>query len=177
MSESPMMVKLLRALTHSRRTNKPLRPQAECRANSPVSFIRLLQGRQRRLVAARRGGMRFSPQARLLGPLGLSLGTALGFKLAGLTRQNTARMPRAEQWQQALLEAYGSVASAVMIANAEVHYRDLIARAPRFGHRALRAHFERGIAPGMALYQIDIARSRCCVMSQSHLSLPGCLLA
>ena len=62
-------------------------------------------------------------------------------------------MPFAGLWQRALAEKRGVAEAERLIAAAEVRYRELYADRPRPARRALRIHLQRGILPGLALYQ------------------------
>ncbi len=84
------------------------------------------------------------------------LGTAaLGLGYLVVTRRLLAprRMPFAGPWENALAERRGAATAARMIARAEARYDELCQGRPRQANRALRVHFERGLLPGLALYQ------------------------
>ncbi len=111
------------------------------------------------LQKGNRLSMRLSPRAKPTRPnvggtlaIGIAIGALVGFKLRH-KQQESLEMPRANLWRAALVEKYGPVVAEVILANMEARYRQLMLRQPHFTHPALRSHFERGIAPGMSLYQ------------------------
>jgi len=86
----------------------------------------------------------------LLG-LGLVVGALGGF----IVERRLAKprwMPYLDVWQRALAEKWGELEAAMFAARVQVHYDELYAHRPRFAHRALRAHLEGNILPGLALY-------------------------
>jgi hypothetical protein len=56
--------------------------------------------------------------------------------------------------QQVLTEVRGPVQATLLAARVLVRYDELYAHRLRFGHRALRQHYEDSILAGLALYQI-----------------------
>lgn len=85
-----------------------------------------------------------------------ALGAAGGALLGGLLSRRHVELPIAPQlraWQQSLRKEYGPVDAAFFGAKVQNRYEELYARRPRFCRRALRAHLEGNILPGVALYQ------------------------
>ena len=80
---------------------------------------------------------------------------ALGLGFLAVTRRLLAprRMPFAGLWGYALAERRGEAAATRVIALAEARYDELCQGRPRQANRALRVHLERGLLPGLALYQ------------------------
>jgi hypothetical protein len=80
-----------------------------------------------------------------------------GVAVAGLVvaRRLSApqQMPHLALWQRALGEKRGEAEAAQLVARAESRYDELYARRPHLPSRALRFHLQRGILPGLALYQ------------------------
>jgi len=85
--------------------------------------------------------------------LGLIAG-ALGGLVLARRMAEPGRMPRAALWQRVLAAKHGEVEAAVLMARVRARYDELYAQRPRFAHRALRLHLERGILPGLAIYQV-----------------------
>lgn len=88
------------------------------------------------------------------GRLLLALAAAMLAGLVVVRRVATPlRMPFAGLWQRALARRRGAAEAERLIAAAEVRYRELYNGRPRPARRALRIHLERGMLPGLALYQ------------------------
>jgi len=84
------------------------------------------------------------------------LGATGGALLGGILSRRHMELPiapRLRAWQQSLRKEYGPVDAAFFGAKVQSRYEELYARRPRFCRRALRAHLEENILPGVALYQ------------------------
>lgn len=68
-----------------------------------------------------------------------------------------AGMPFADICRRGLAERRGAAEADRLVARAQARYDELYADRPRPGGRALRFHLERGILPGLALYQTLLA--------------------
>lgn len=81
-----------------------------------------------------------------------------GNRLFGLlARKNSIKsrqMPHLKVWQRALAEKWGQARAAQLAVRIQTCYDELSAARPRPTHRALNGHLERGILPGLALYQV-----------------------
>ncbi len=86
-----------------------------------------------------------------------------GVALAGLivVRRLSAprRMPYAGIFQRGLAEKRGADEAERLVARAQTRYDELYAQRSRLDNRALRFHLERGILPGLALYQTLLEES------------------
>ena len=69
------------------------------------------------------------------------------------------RMPYRTLFQRALAERRGEEEAALLAARAQSRYDELYAQRPQPANRALRFHLERGILPGLALYQTLLEES------------------
>ncbi|MFQ5435211.1 MAG: L-2-amino-thiazoline-4-carboxylic acid hydrolase [Anaerolineae bacterium] len=74
-----------------------------------------------------------------------------------LARKNlikSRQMHHLKVWQRALAEKWGQARAAQLAARIQTCYDELSAARPRPTHRALNGHLNRGILPGLALYQV-----------------------
>jgi hypothetical protein len=78
---------------------------------------------------------------------------ALGGLLLARTLAAPRRMPYLDAWQRVLAEKRGEPEAAMLAVRLQTRYHDLYSNRPHFPQRALRAHLERNILPGLALYQ------------------------
>jgi len=90
-------------------------------------------------------------RGRLFG-LGLTAGVLAAF-IAARRVSTRQRMPNLAVWQRALAEQRGETSAARLAVLAQDRYDELFAARPRPAKRALRFHVERGILPGLAVYQ------------------------
>ena len=90
--------------------------------------------------------------------LGLAVGAVAAFIVA---RRMSAprRMPNLAVWQRALAEQRGETNAARLAALAQDRYDELYAARPRPAKRVLRFHVERGMLPGLAVYQTLLEES------------------
>jgi hypothetical protein len=63
-------------------------------------------------------------------------------------------MPNLARWQRIWSQTRGTVDASVFAADVQARYDDLYARRPRFLQRALQAHLDDNILPGLAVYQV-----------------------
>ena len=84
--------------------------------------------------------------------LGLAVGTLAAFVVVRRASASQ-RMPNLAVWQRALSEKRGETNAARLAALAQDRYEELFAARPSPAMRALRFHVERGILPGLAVYQ------------------------
>ncbi len=88
--------------------------------------------------------------------IALALIAAGGFAVARRLSA-PAGMPFAGVCRRALAERRGEAEAERLVARAQARYDELYVDRPRPGGRALRYHLERGILPGLALYQTLLA--------------------
>jgi hypothetical protein len=88
------------------------------------------------------------------GMLGLAAGMSLAGVAAGRLLFAPRRMPHLDVWQRGLAKTHGEVQAAMLAARVQARYDELYAHRPVFSNWALRAHLERRILPGVALYQV-----------------------
>jgi hypothetical protein len=90
--------------------------------------------------------------------LGLMVG-ALGAFIVARRISAPRRMPDLARWQRELAARRGEAEAARLLARAQARYDELYATRARPTRRALRVHLERGILPGLALYQTLLEES------------------
>jgi hypothetical protein len=82
------------------------------------------------------------------------LAGAVGGLLVGRKLANPQpRMPFLSFGQRLLAETQGEIKAAFLAARVQARYDELYTHRPHFHHPALQQHLEKGILPGLALYQ------------------------
>jgi hypothetical protein len=95
-----------------------------------------------------------------MGPFGLGMTVgALAALIVARRMSKPPQMPNFAAWRKALAEKRGESEAARLLASAQARYDELYAARARPTRRALRVHMERGILPGLALYQTLLEES------------------